>query len=127
MNSRSRMTLAVVAGAVLGASAIHALHAQSKPPVYAIVDVGEITDAEGYKKVSQRGNTATVSVQMGGLYLARGGKITALDGNPPQRYVVIAFDSPEKAQAWYNSPAQKEVIAIRTKTTKSRSFLIEGL
>ena len=64
---------------------------------------------------------------MGGHYLARGGKITALDGTAPQRYVILAFDNLEKAQAWYNSPGQKEVVATRTKTTKSRSFLVEGL
>ena len=127
MNSKFRMTLAAVCGIALGAAAIQALHAQAKPPIYAIVEVNEITDAAGYGQVSQRPNSGTVSVQMGGKYLARGGKITTLDGAAPQRYVIIAFDSLEKAQAWYNSPGQKEVIAVRTKTTKSRSFLVEGL
>jgi uncharacterized protein (DUF1330 family) len=32
----------------------------------------------------------------------------------------------EKAQAWNNSPAQKEVNATRMKTTKSRVFIVEG-
>jgi len=127
MNSRIRMALAGVAGAAIATTAMQALNAQAKPPILAVVEVDQITDADGYSKVSQRPNTGTVSVQMGGRYLARGGKITALDGTPPQRYVIIAFDSLEKAQAWYNSPGQKEVIAIRTKTTKSRSFLVEGL
>ena len=127
MNLKSRMTLCVAAGVLLGAAAIQALHAQAKPPIYAVVEINEITDAAGYSKVSQRPNTGTVSVQMGGRYLARGGKITALDGTAPQRYVILSFDSIEKAQAWYNSPGQKEVVAIRTKTTKSRSFLVEGM
>jgi hypothetical protein len=30
-------------------------------------------------------------------------------GPPPQRFVLIAFESAEKAQAWRNSAAQKEV------------------
>jgi len=119
--------MGMIAGTVIGAAAISGLHAQAKPPVYAIVEVNEITDAAGYGKVSQRPNTSTVSVQMGGRYLARGGKITALDGTPPQRIVILAFDSLEKAQAWNNSPGQKEVIDIRTKTTRSRSFLVDGL
>jgi len=59
--------------------------------------------------------------------LARTDKITALDGNAPKLSVIIAFDSKEKAQAWYNSAAQKEVTAIRTKTTKSRAFIVEGM
>ena len=80
MNLKFRMTLCVAAGVALGAVAIQALHAQAKPPIYAIVEINEITDAAGYGKVSQRPNTGTVSTQMGGHYLARGGKITALDG-----------------------------------------------
>jgi len=59
--------------------------------------------------------------------LARTDKITALDGNAPKLSVIIAFDSKKKAQAWYNSAAQKEVTAIRTKTTKSRAFIVEGM
>jgi uncharacterized protein (DUF1330 family) len=63
----------------------------------------------------------------GGRYITRTDKITALDGTPPKRFVVIAFDGAEKAQAWNNSPAQKHVNAVRVKTTKSRVFLVEGI
>jgi uncharacterized protein (DUF1330 family) len=52
--------------------------------------------------------------------------ITALDGTPTKRIVVIAFDSIEKAKAWDASPAQKEVTDIRLKSTKSRSFIADG-
>ena len=44
MNSKFRMTLAVVAGAVLGAAAIHTLHAQAKPKAY-LVSESEVLDA----------------------------------------------------------------------------------
>jgi hypothetical protein len=64
MNLKFRMTLAVVAGAALGGAVIQALHAQAKPPIYAIVEVNEIGDAAAYSKVSQRPNTGTVSVQI---------------------------------------------------------------
>lgn len=40
---------------------------------------------------------------------------------------MIVFDSKEKAQAWYNSAPQKEVNAIRGKTTKSHAFMVEGM
>ena len=126
MSSKSKMTLAVIAGITLGAAAIQALHAQAKPPVYAVVEIDDITDPEGYKAVTQRPSSGTVSVQMGGRYISRGGKIMALDVTAPKRIVIIAFESIEKAQAWNNSPGQKEIIAIRTKTTKSRSFVVEG-
>ena len=52
--------------------------------------------------------------------------ITSLDGTPPKRFVVIAFDSIEKAKAWDASPGQKEVTDIRLKSTNSRSFIADG-
>jgi uncharacterized protein (DUF1330 family) len=129
MKTNFKLTLTLLAGAALGAAAIQALHAQAKPPVYAVVDISEITDPEGYKAIGQRSNEAGAAVfkELGGRYLARTDKITALDGTAPKRFVIIAFDSTEKAQAWNNSPAQKEVNALRTKTTKSRSFIVEGM
>jgi uncharacterized protein (DUF1330 family) len=53
--------------------------------------------------------------------------ITAVDGTPPKRFVVIAFDNLDKAKAWKASAAQKEVDAIASKTTKSRQFFVEGM
>jgi uncharacterized protein (DUF1330 family) len=63
----------------------------------------------------------------GGRYITRTDKITALDGTPPTRSIIIAFDDADKARAWYNSPDQKKINEIRSKTTKSRVFLVEGM
>jgi uncharacterized protein (DUF1330 family) len=49
------------------------------------------------------------------------------DDGPPARFVVIAFDTEEKAKVWRDSPAIKEVNAVRLRTTKSRSFIVDGL
>ena len=121
--------LSMLAGAALGAVAIQGLHAQAKPPSLVVVDISDITDAEGFKAVGGRSNAAAMAVfkDLGGSYIARTPNITALDGTPPKRFIIIAFPSMEKAQAWKNSPAQKEVDAIRAKTTKSRSFIVEGM
>jgi uncharacterized protein (DUF1330 family) len=47
----------------------------------------------------------------------------------PKRFVIIGFESVDKAKAWDASPAQKEVNDIRMKNTKSRSFIaaVEGM
>jgi uncharacterized protein (DUF1330 family) len=127
MNQRIALGLAMLAGAAFGAAAIQGLHAQTKPPSYVVVDIAEITDPDGFKVVTQRPAAATATVQQGGRYIARTDKITALDGAAPKRFIVIAFDSLEKAQAWNSSDAQKEINAIRAKTTKSRSFVVEGM
>ena len=129
MKVNRTLVMALVVGAALGAATIQTLHAQAKSPVYVMVDIDEITDAAGYAAIGGRTAQAAAAVfkDSGGRYLARTDKITALDGNAPKRSVIIAFDSKEKAQAWYNSAAQKEVTAIRTKTTKPRAFIVEGM
>ena len=41
--------------------------------------------------------------------------------------VVLAFDSTEKALAWYNSPAYEAIKGIRQEASVSRMFMAEGL
>ena len=64
---------------------------------------------------------------LGGRYITRTENITALDGTPPKRFIVIQFDSVEKAKAWNATPQMAEINAIRAKATKSRSFVVEGM
>jgi len=122
------MALAMLAGIALGGAAIQGLHAQAKPPVLIVTEINEVTNAEGFKAVTQRtaeGNEALK--QLGGRYIARTEKITAIDGDPPKRLIIYAFDSAEKAQAYHNSRSEKERNENRTKNTKSRSFMVEGM
>jgi uncharacterized protein (DUF1330 family) len=60
-------------------------------------------------------------------YVVRGGKTQSLEGEPPKRIVVIAFDSAEKARAWYDSPAYAAIKPIRQSAAKSRIFIAEGV
>ena len=123
-----KVAIALVAGAAIGGAAIQGLHAQAKPPSYVVVDISDITDPEGFKVIAQGSPARTEAMKnFGAHYIARTQKITAIDGTPPKRFIVIAFDSAEKAQAWNNSATQKEVNATRAKTTKSRSFIVEGM
>ena len=123
------IALSMLAGAALGATAVRGLHAQAKPPVNVITDISEITDPAG-QEANRGRSTADVQAvikKFGGRYLARTEKITALDGTPPKRIIIWSFANAETAQAFYNSPEEKKVDEIRMKTTKSRSFIVEGL
>ena len=128
MKTRHTVALAMLAGVGIGGAAIQGLHAQAKPPVYFVIEISKITDAEGFKVITQRPTGgADVAKELGGHYIARTAKITALDGTAPQRFIAYAFDSVERAQAFYNSPYMKETTAIRNKTTQARSFIVEGM
>jgi uncharacterized protein (DUF1330 family) len=125
MNQRIALGLAMLAGAAIGATAIQGLHAQASPPTYVVVDISDITDPEGFKALLPKAGPAAAA--FGGKFIMRTENITAVDGTPPKRFVVTAFDSLDKAKAWKASAAQKEVDAIASKTTKSRQFFVEGM
>jgi uncharacterized protein (DUF1330 family) len=126
MNRKFALGIALLAGIGIGATAVQGLHAQGKPLTYVVVAIRKINDADAYKtNVIEKAPAAMAN--SGGRFVIRTDKITAIDGTPPQRYVLIAFDSPEKAQTWKDSALQKDVDSWRSKTTDSLSFMVEGL
>jgi uncharacterized protein (DUF1330 family) len=120
--------LTMLAGVTVGAFAVQGLHAQAKPPTYVVIDITKMTDPEGFKAVpaSPAAGAARLK-ELGGRYIIRSATMTALDGIPPDRFVVLAFDSREKAQGWADAPDIKAINAIRNKTTNSSAFIVEGL
>jgi uncharacterized protein (DUF1330 family) len=124
MKSYFGLGLATLAGAAFGAVAVNGLNAQGKAGAYVIVDISEVTNPDQFKTLLPKAPPAVAAFN--GQFLARTEKITALDGAPPKRFVVISFDSVEKAKAWNDSAAQKEVNDIREKSTKSRSFIVDA-
>ena len=115
----------MLAGAALGAAAVSGLNAQNKPPgAYAVVDLSEITNPDVFKTLLPKAEPAAAA--FGGKFVIRTENIVGLDGTAPKRFVVIAFDSIDKAKAWDASPEQKEITAIRQRSTKSRQFIVDG-
>ena len=114
------------AGIAIGAIAVSSLHAQSRGPgAYAIIDLSQITDRDSFtKQLLPKAEPAILGA--GGKFITRSEKITALDGAPPQRFVVIAFDNVDKAKSWYASAPWMEVDAMRKKFSNSRLFLVEA-
>ena len=115
----------MLAGAGLGAAAVEHLHAQAQPPVY-VIAMNEVMNEEAYaREFGQKAEAIVKSA--GGRVIARGKRITALDGPAPVRVVVQVWDSLEKVQAWHNSAEYKDIRKIGDKYTKFHIFAIEGL
>jgi uncharacterized protein (DUF1330 family) len=125
MKARYRLALVLFSGVALAAMTVTGLKAQAKPPVYVVIEISKMMDAAAYKKAVVAAGPATKSA--GGRFIIRSAKPVALDGVPPYRFVVVAFDSEEKARAWRDSPVIQKLRATRAKTTESRSFMVEGL
>src|SRR5215475_16188004 len=99
MNSRHlTLALALLAGAALGVAAVDGLHAQGKGPgAYAIIDISEISNPDVFKTLLPK--TAASNAAFGGKNVVLTENIVALDGTPPKRFVIISFDSIDKAKA----------------------------
>jgi uncharacterized protein (DUF1330 family) len=112
--------------AVVSGIAIRGLHARTtSPPVYVVVEIDEITDANGFDALRQTADAVAVEVQFeDGRYFARTENVTALDGSAPKFFALIAFDNMTKAKAFNDS--MKNATVLRTRVTKSRSFIVEG-
>jgi len=126
MKTRYAVGLAAVVGFGLGGVAIQGLHAQAKPPAYAVVEI-DVTNQDAFlKEYSPIAGKAITGG--GGKYLARGGKNVTIEGEPVKpRTVVIQFDSIEKAQAAFTSSEYKEGRKIGDKYAKFRIWAMEGL
>ena len=116
----------LIAGIAIGAVTAGGLRAQDKEPgAYVIIDIAQITDRDSFmRQLLPKAEPAVADY--GGKFLARTEAITRLDGARPLRYVLIAFDSVDKAKSWYASPAWKEVDDMRKELTKSRIFVVES-
>jgi uncharacterized protein (DUF1330 family) len=119
------VTLSMIAGAALGAVSVGGLYAQGKAPgAYVVIDISEMKDPELFKTLIPKAGPSMAPY--GAYNVIRTQKIEALDGTPPARFVVIAFDNANKAKAWDASPATKEITAIRQKSTTSRAFIVDA-
>ena len=121
--------LTMLAGLAIGAFGVQVLHAQAKPPAYLVIPILKINDAAAFKAgvIDKASATVAEMKAAGGEWVVRNTKFTSLDGPPPERLVIIKFDSVEKAQAFENTASQKEINAARMKTTNSLSFIVEGI
>jgi uncharacterized protein (DUF1330 family) len=98
---------------------------EERMAAYVIVDI-DITDPLRYEEYRKLAGP-TVAAH-GGKYVARGGKVTTLEGDwRPGRIVVLEFPSAEKAKAWWDAADYRKARAIRHESAKSRMIVVEGV
>jgi uncharacterized protein (DUF1330 family) len=125
MKTNHKVILGVLVGALIGIAGASAIHARQMKmvPGYVVAEV-DVTDPATFQKYAAKA-PGTIE-QYGGHYVIRGGKSDSIEGDPPKRFVVIQFDSMEKAKAWEDSPEYDAIKPIRHSSAKSRVFIIEG-
>ncbi|MDE0389464.1 MAG: DUF1330 domain-containing protein [Rhodospirillales bacterium] len=93
-------------------------------PGYVIADV-TVTDPETY--ADYRALTPGSIAAFDGRFLVRGGEHEVIAGGwRPGRLVLLEFDSPARAAAWYDSPTYVEARAIRQRASTGHMVHLEG-
>jgi len=94
------------------------------PKGYILAEV-EVTDPAAYEPY--RNQVPATVAAYGGRYLVRGGEPLRLEGDhPSRRFVILEFDSPERAREWYESEHYNPVREIRFRSATSNLFLLTG-
>lgn len=124
LKMRYPTAIAFLAGIALTAAVTQVLHAETKPPAYVVTEADVMDDAL-YRAYVPRAVKALVDA--GGTYVVRDGNSVSLFGVPPNRVAIIRFDSLEKAEEAFNSPAFKEAKKAGDEAADFRVYAIEGV
>jgi uncharacterized protein (DUF1330 family) len=127
MNRYIDLTMAMLAGAALGATAIQGLHAQAqtKPKAYVIADV-ELTGQfpPDYLSTVRK----AIEAAHGRSLRTLNGRVIPIEGAPPPKNVaLIEWDSAEDAMAFYKSSAWTDGAPARAGAERTiRRYIVEA-
>jgi uncharacterized protein (DUF1330 family) len=124
---QAKFVVAVAIGSfALGAAALQTLHAQAKPPAYALAEV-TVKDEAGYKD-DFLPKIQPVIKENGGVYLAGGFNKTwtQMGQEPPNRVVLIRYDSMDAFKK-YAEASNKIIKEDGAKYAAFRIYAIEGI
>ena len=130
MKTHHAIALAIVS-AVGSAALVQGLHAQGKPPVYLITEI-DVTNAEKYAQEFAPKAQATIKAA-GGKFVVIGGTagagakpITNMEGTPPTRITIQAWESAEALKKWYDGADYQAALKIGRQYATFRRYSVEG-
>jgi uncharacterized protein (DUF1330 family) len=127
MKTNPKLIFAMLVGISVGGIGGIAIRGQQMKtaPGYLIAEV-DVTDPDKLHNYAEKVEQTLTPFHH--QFVVRSSKVQALEGDAPKsRFVIIAFDSDEKAREWYDSPAYAAIRPIRQSAAKSRVFIVEGL
>jgi uncharacterized protein (DUF1330 family) len=93
---------------------------------YLVVEC-KVSDPVAYERY--KALAAPAIAAHGGRYLVRGGAVEVLEGGwrPPERLVIVEFDSVEQARKFYDSPEYRAAREARKDAASMNMLVVEGL
>ena len=124
MNTKSKIVLAAVAGAALGATAIQGLHAQAKLKAYSVGEVELIGASPGDYLPAVR---KAIEAAHGHALRTLNGRVVSIEGPPaPKNAAIVEWDSVDDAVAFYKSKVWIDLAPQREKVQKTiRRYVVE--
>lgn len=123
MNQNVKALLIGVIGMTFVTLFVKFMYDREYPPAYLVVEA-EVIDPSAYNDYENK--AAKIIKSFGGEFIVRGGKTIASAGLPPKRIAISIFPTMEKAEAFQNSEAYKEIIPVRDKASKYRAYIAGG-
>lgn len=94
-------------------------------PAY-IVGMMKVSDPQKYSEY--RAGVSSAMEQYGGRFLVRGGALQRLEGDSPERrMVVVEFESMEALQRFWNSPEYEALKKLRQAASDSDIWAVQGV
>jgi uncharacterized protein (DUF1330 family) len=124
MNTKSKIVIAAVAGAALGATAIQGLHAQAKLKAYSVAELEVIgTLPTDYLPTVRK----AIEAAHGHALRTLNGRVVSIEGAPaPKTAAIVEWDSVDNAVAFYKSKAWTDLAPQREKAQKTiRRYVVE--
>jgi uncharacterized protein (DUF1330 family) len=63
----------------------------------------------------------------GGRFIVHGAEVEVREGPWPGTVVIIEFPDVEAARGWYESPAYREILPLRTDHIEGEAIIVEGV
>ncbi|HEY4418944.1 MAG TPA: DUF1330 domain-containing protein [Pseudonocardia sp.] len=92
---------------------------------YAVAHMREVTI--GPAIVEYLGRIDATLAPFGGRFIVHGAEPTVVEGKFPGNLVVVAFPTREQAQGWYESPAYRAILPLRTENSSADVLLVDGV
>jgi uncharacterized protein (DUF1330 family) len=63
----------------------------------------------------------------GGRFLVHGAEVDVMEGSWPGTIVILEFPDVGQARAWYDSPAYREILPLRTRHIEGDTIIVPGV
>ncbi|PKQ11853.1 MAG: DUF1330 domain-containing protein [Alphaproteobacteria bacterium HGW-Alphaproteobacteria-1] len=89
--------------------------------------IGRITinDPQDYQAYAAQ--TVALAEKFGGRFLVKGGAQVVVEGNCPDRHVIIAFPDRDAALAFYNSDAYRRILPLALSSSSRDLVIVDGV